>query len=496
MNKKNLILTSTVGMTRQQWLEFRQPILHVKKFICEWFTDQLASNTPIKQENVFFRSQMSHTNLKHFFASDEWKAYLFPCIGASEISPLLGLNPYYSSIELYYEKVGIKPYFDQDNEAMFWGRELEQEIADKWQYWDGSPEGMIANFNASDMKRKCRKINAYVQNRAFPWIFVSLDRIINKQYTEVEAVNEGSLECKTIVGFVSKMWEGGIPPMYVAQLQTQLGVFEFDFGEIAILKDGRYFFVYPFDKHTGIVNRLKKEAEEFFVKVKYGIQCWLLHQVCVDEHEQQRLYSEIERVAPEADGSDSYKNYLSEKYQQSQFGEEIEGTIVEEELARQYKFYDKRINDYKYMKTECRNKLCAYMKDKPILKLGDLGTVTWKEEGKKGRVFRVLIKADTEYTPEHFKALPSRTIEAKVIEYQDQDRAAKRKKPAKEKTLKPIKKVKEVILVPPKKADKKPDKKTVKKAPAKKTPAKKPVTKPGKKKPKSGDNSYFNKLFK
>ncbi len=435
-------MTSTKGMSREEWLAFRQPMNHVKKFICNWIKEALQATEDIKEENVFFRSENSFKTLQRVFASQEWKDFLFPCVGASEISPLLGLNPYYSKIELFFEKVGIKPSWDEDNIAMFWGRELEEQIAEKWMYWDGSPEGMIANYAAKELKRKCRRINFYTQNKDFPWIFASLDRVINKQGTGEETANEGALECKTISGFYAKMWENEIPPMYVAQHQTQLAVLGFDYGELAVLKDGRYFDVMPFDKHPGIVERLIRESKLFFDSVKYSIERWLLHQCTTDENVQQQLYAEIEAVSPEPDGSESYKNYLSETYQTSIAGKEIQGTVVEEELVKQYKFFDKRMKDFDYLKTECRNKLCATMKDVPVLNLGTLGKVTWREEGQKGRVFRVNIKLPEGYVPEAFKADPGPTIEQKVLEHRDDERKdkglekkaeVKKKTPAKKK---------------------------------------------------------------
>jgi len=430
MNKSNLILTSTKTMSREEWLAFRQPINHVRKFIVEWYAKELNLEEVPKVDGFFLRSPALVDILKACFASKEWKEFIFPCVGASEISPLLGLNPYYSVIELFFEKVSIKPFWNEDNIAMFWGRELEEQIAEKWQYWDGSPEGMIANFASGDIKRKCRRINFYAQNKDFPWIFCSLDRVINKQGTGEEVVDEGALECKTISGFYAKMWENEIPPMYVAQHQTQLGVLDLKYGELAVLKDGRYFDVMPFDRHQGIIDRLIKESFNFFENVKYSIERWLLHQTVTDENEQQRLYAEIENVAPEPDGSDSYKNYLSETYQNSLLGAEVNGTVIEEELAQQYKFYHNRIENFKYLQTECRNKLCAFMKEIPILNLGEIGKVTWKEEGQKGRVFRVNVKVDPGYIPEAFRKEPQATIETKVLARAEEDRKQKKEEKA------------------------------------------------------------------
>lgn len=408
MNKANLILTSTRDMNREQWLEFRQPLTHIKKFISEQWKEVLKANgEPIPIEKSFWEMDQAsiYAGLKTFFKSKQWEEFLFPVIGASEVATILGLNPYKSSIELFFEKSGPKQVFDFDNVAMFWGRELEEQIANKWQYWDGTPEGMIENFANKNILRKCRRLNAYVQNKQFPWLFVSLDRVINKTKTEQEVIDEGSLECKTISGFSANMWEGGIPIMYVAQLQAQLIACEFTFGEIAILKDGRYFEVYPFDRSQEIVDRIIKDSKEFFDIVKEGAANWLLHQFAPTDELKQIHYARIEEIAPEPDGSEAYKNYLSDTYKTDK-GEGITGGIVELELAKEYKYFAARIKDFETLQLERSNKLKAVMKDSPKLDFGEAGSATWKVDGRGTRSFRVNVKNEPGYLPDAFKAQP------------------------------------------------------------------------------------------
>lgn len=392
MNKQNLILTSTVGMNREQWLEFRQPLTHIKKFIVDWSGGNL-------------HDVWGYEDLKKVFQSPEWKEFLFPVIGASEVATILGLNPYKSSIELYFEKSGPKQVFDFDNIAMFWGRELEEQIANKWQYWDGTPEGMIENYAKKNILRKCRRLNAYVQNKAFPWLFVSLDRVINKTKSDIETINEGSLECKTISGFSANMWESGIPVMYVAQLQAQLAACGFDFGEIAILKDGRYFEVYPFDRHEQIFERIINDTKRFFDIVKEGAANWLLHQFAPTDELKQQHYAAIEMLAPEPDGSEAYKNYLSETYKNDST-EGIGGGIVELELAKEYTYFGARIKDFEALQMERANKLKAFMKEAGRLDLGEAGSCTWRNNAKGSRTFRVNVKNEPGFLPDSFKALP------------------------------------------------------------------------------------------
>lgn len=399
MNKKNLILTSTVGMNREEWLAFRKPMTHVENFL----TKQLKKP----------RNKWTYEELKTFFAGPSWKNFTFPCVGGSEIATMMGLNPYQSVIELYFEKIGAKEVHDFDNAAMFWGRELEEQIADKWQYWDGDPDRLIENFKAKRISRRCRRLNAYVQNKAFPWIFVSIDRLINKQRNGAETIDEGVNECKTISGYAANMWEAGIPPMYVVQLQTQITVLETTFGEMTILKDGRWFEVYPFDRNERISARILSRGKEFFDMCKAGIVQFILHSFARKQHLQQWHYSECERMAPEPDGSLAYEQYLSAKYQDK--GGSILGNNLQLEMAKECKYYRRRINKLLALGRETSNRLKAALGESQKMSFMEEGSVTWTENGRGGRTFRINLRLPADYIPDAMKEDPNRAGEDPVL---------------------------------------------------------------------------------
>lgn len=427
MNKNNLILTSTSGMSREEWLEFRKPMNHVRKKIVEWLHKRLGLDDEIQAEDFFRSGKECFPLLKEFFASDEWKEFLFPCVGGSDLSTVMGLNPYKSIIELYFEKTGMKEVFDQDNAAMFWGRELEEQVCEKWQYWDGNVEGMIANFTAGNIIRRCRRLNAYVQNKNFPWLYVSLDRVINKTKDAKETITgEGSLEGKTISGYAADMWESGIPPMYVVQLQGQITVCEFSYGEMAILKDGRHYDVIPFDLHPGISEGVVRHSENFFKMVKAGIEQYILHLYCSDEEQKAVYYSEAERLAPEPDGSVAYENYLSQRYKDKDLGG-ITGNVIQLELARQYVYVNGRMKLLDEIKREASNKLKAAIGDFNKLDFGDDGTVTWKQDSRGVRSMRVNVKLPEGYVPDAFKPDPGATVEEKVLAHNKEERVEEKK---------------------------------------------------------------------
>lgn len=402
MNKQNLVMTPTGDMNREQWLQFRNPVNHVKIFLNDWFvmapgSDEIEGGYSFPLNNVDL--------LKKVFQTPEWLAYIFPCIGASEISSIVGLNPYKSVIELFYEKVGLKETFNEDNAAMFWGRTLESTIADKWQFWEGSQESVIQNSNSGKVVRKCRRVNFYTQNKNTPWIYVSLDRIINK-YGGRE---EGSLECKTISGYAADMWQDKIPPMYVVQLQTQLLTYEFKYGEMAILKDGRGFEVYEFDIHPDICERLKTESKKFFDLVKLGIENYLLYKASGDA----QYLAKIDSFSPEPDGSTAYETYLKETYNKDGGYEKL-GGVVEVHLAKGYKYFDGQIKESEAKKRECANKLRDFMRDAAVIDLGNEGKVSWKADKNGNRTLRVKINVEDDFKPDP-EIIKSEPVEDRVV---------------------------------------------------------------------------------
>lgn len=376
MNTKELIITSVKEMDRKQWLEFRQPITHVNKLL-----EKHKIN--------------SYKKAEAFFESDTWANFIFPCVGGSEIAVVMGMNDYKASIVLFYEKVGVQPVEDFDKEIMFWGRELEGQVADKWQYWEHEAEDPIAammnNFKAGKPVRKMRKVNAYIQNRKFPFIFVSLDRIIN-QYGNRK---EGALECKTISLWAAKQWEANVPPMYIVQNQGQLHVAMLDYGEIAILKDGREFDVLPFEYSHNIGNAIQKKCEAFFLKVKKGIEHFVLSQLTSVETIKNMHLHEIDSLSPDADGSESYKNYLAVRYSDKGFSKT--GGEIEFQLALKYEQCNEEKKKINKEQTLVSNQLKQIMGEASELGFGERGKVTWmkkakpKKDGTFSRTFKVLL---------------------------------------------------------------------------------------------------------
>ena len=109
--------------------------------------------------------------------SPEWyKFRLENGIGGSETGVVMGISPYKSRIRMFHEKIGTIQSEVGDTEPMLHGRNLEDYIADCWQYWDGTKEGWLKNITEGNKIRKARRINGYLTNSKYPFMYARLDR--------------------------------------------------------------------------------------------------------------------------------------------------------------------------------------------------------------------------------------------------------------------------------------------------------------------------------
>jgi putative phage-type endonuclease len=324
---------------------------------------------------------------------DEWLGYRHTGIGASEVGAVLGLDDYTSSLELYYYKIGAIPKFDTESMASFVGKIDEPKIAKMWQYWD--PENpdeltMIRNFQNGKVVRRCQRVNAYVRNPAYPWLFVSLDRRILKY----DHRGEGTLELKTISGWEADKWEAGMPPKYIIQVNTQMLVCEFIFGEMALLQDNRRFFVYPFELSDNIRQHVITKTKDFWDRVEKGRKLVNEKYHAMSQFNQRRVdecQHEIDALAPEPDGTLAYADFLAEHYGKPNKLER-QGTDQELAIGRELLDVTGRIKELVEIKNQHESTLKRAMADVQVLDFKRDGRVYWSLTDGGRRIFRNKLK--------------------------------------------------------------------------------------------------------
>jgi len=309
---------------------------------------------------------------------DEWlderkKMTARGMVGGTDSGTILGLNNYKSRVKLFYQAVGYEPMTDTDNEIMFHGRNLEDYVADLWQYYGGTPESLITNYDNSTKIRSARKLKAMVVNPKYPWMFANIDRVISKH---PDRKGKGILETKTMSSYHSEMWQSGIPPAYIIQIQHYLIVTGYRYAEIAILMDGRKFDSVPFDAHDGIQSQILELTEDFHKRVIAGIKLMKLGM-----SDEELIYA-LSEVQPTPESSEAFDDYMSERHKRRINEKTIDGNDAILNAAKEYKTAQEGLKVAETEKLRIAGIIKNFMESNSatVVKLGDSGTITWRKQ--------------------------------------------------------------------------------------------------------------------
>jgi hypothetical protein len=285
---------------------------------------------------------------------------------------------------------------------MFFGRYMEDKIADLWEYYDGSKLGWIDNFKNNKIIRKCRAINGYVVNPDYPWLFASLDRVQNVSgginlLTGEKLTTEAVLEVKTLSHWSAQMWIDQIPISYLLQVHQYMIVIESNYAEIAVLKDGNELVIEKINRDEGLCEKIIDISKSFWYKLVVPAQ-----QAHAKKQEAEKAgnISEVEKyeaiiqsLEPEPDQSEAYTAFMNEKFLKTR--ESIEGTMRLYDLAK----IDKTLNGLKGLiddqRTGIKNTIVKELTlaGAELIDFGRLGTIDWSErKGAKSRTFNNRIK--------------------------------------------------------------------------------------------------------
>lgn len=295
-------------------------------------------------------------------------------IGGSDAGTLLGLNKYKSSINLFYQAVGINPLPNKMNGAMLHGKQLESYVAECWQYFDGTEEGWVDNTLTNNKIKTFRKVKAIIENAKYPILFANIDGKITKH--PKYGRKAGVLEVKTISGYSADSYEAGIPPSYLVQLQHYMLVTEWQYGEIVYLKDGRELGCVSFEADRGIQDSILLAAEEFHNRVMAAKREIMKYQ---DPNEQLQVASHFE---PDADNSDAFNAFVSEKHKAREEEVTIHGNDEHRDWASTYIDLNAQIKELESNKQLFQNRLKQVMEKEGATNmiLPEGGKITWRKQ--------------------------------------------------------------------------------------------------------------------
>ena len=263
--------------------------------------------------------------------SEEWYSYRHNGIGASTTAIVLGRSSYRpTKMELFHQKVGTIEPDRSTSVPAFHGIQLESYVDKIWQYYDGTEEGYIENFNSGKVCRKSRQVVGFVQNPKYEHLYCNLDRVIQKgsrklnddgTFSNEVITKESPLEIKTVNGFVFKKNGDSPSEENILQVHQQMLITETDYAEIAMLVDGRTFKVFPIHRNEEIINMIINETTEFWMSVLQGRQALILaEQAKEDEdYEQYEHYMGIiQHLEPEPNDNEHYSAFISDTHEVEQ----------------------------------------------------------------------------------------------------------------------------------------------------------------------------------
>lgn len=278
-------------------------------------------------------------NLTH----EQWLAIRMQGIGGSEVSALIGKNPWASPLQVYLDKVGKSAPLEE-TEPMYFGKKLEAIVADTFSERTGLP---------------VKELRFILQDENYPHLLANVDRVI-----EHPEWGRGILECKTANAFKLDDWQGGkVPENYYYQVQHYLGVTDYQYGYIACLIGGNTFRYTRIERNEEVIQYLRDAATDFW-------NTYVIPQIMPEPNH-------LDRYAI----TSLYPNHTEENFHHLK-GEEY--VLIEQLLQAR-----KASKQAKASEELARNRVTSLMGIAEAIYYEGEKMVTWKTNKKMVRVFKV-----------------------------------------------------------------------------------------------------------
>ncbi len=149
---------------------------------------------------------------------DEWLSWRKKGIGGSDVASALGLSPYRTARELYYDKIGVEPVRSGDDKSITFaiGHLLED---------------VVAQIFAKKTGLAVYRDQMMYQHPLFPFMLADVDRFVH-----LPDGKTAILECKTAHYDVQYLWANdAVPRHYEMQVRHYMSVMNIDVAYIACL---------------------------------------------------------------------------------------------------------------------------------------------------------------------------------------------------------------------------------------------------------------------
>lgn len=183
---------------------------------------------------------------------EEWHRLRKNGIGGSDAAVVLGISPFKSSLELWYEKTDDTVKQEDETEAAYWGKQLEPVVRDEF----SSRTGL-----------KVHQESFILQHAKYPFMQANLDGYV---YDSVYGIC--AFEAKTASAYKASDWADGVPEEYYAQLQHYMAVTGYKGAYIAALIGGNHFVWKFVERDKKYIQELIRKEKEFWNHVQNGME--------------------------------------------------------------------------------------------------------------------------------------------------------------------------------------------------------------------------------
>lgn len=268
------------------------------------------------------------------YKSPEWFAFRKNGIGCSEIGIVTGTAKWGSRVELFYQKLGLAEPKNILNERMKHGTMLEAYILNLWKYYDG--RDWIHNHEAGKVYRNHKEIsNVVYQNDEVPFIFYTPDAVgpagirgINGNYQE----RDFPIEVKNIDSLYYHQNDHDLPLQYYDQLYGEMIVLDAHYGEFAYLVGGNTFSCKYVEREQAKMEKILEMCYTFWYYHVLPSRKLMDEYTGTTEKERQLLMFEIQKLEPDPDDTEAYKEFMTARLSGS--AERMVSTPLLEEVAK------------------------------------------------------------------------------------------------------------------------------------------------------------------
>jgi len=276
---------------------------------------------------------------------EQWLTQRKGGIGGTDISAILGLNPWRNAIDVYLAKLGLA--HQPETQAMRLGNRLEPVIAEEYADLTGSQ--LVRGAEIAQLFPGLANVwrgHTIIEHREHRFLIGTPDAIVPDA--------ERGLEIKN-AGFQSREWgrpgTDEIPRHYLLQCAWYMALTGMSHWDVAVLFSGNRMEIYT----------VRRNAELESALLKVGVEFWQRHI--------------LTHTPPPIDASKSYAQYLARKFH---VGTEqvVVATPEAEHWAARLRDAQSRIAGYEQERQLALNHLMALAADNKGIQ-GVFGKATW-----------------------------------------------------------------------------------------------------------------------